>query len=141
MHDDDFRRIAILKRSLNFFFLAFCSVIDQNLLHRWVYIAVSGSKVLFRQFCEKLLHITFKDEDFFCGINVAKCLLGIGHNLESNRSVTAAILTAVFQVNLGLDVSLWFLPIVVPVENLQGRGTSFYELDALPVARQSASKH
>ena len=60
MHDDDFRRTAILKRSLNFFFLAFCSVIYQNLLHRWVYIAVSSSKLLFRQFCEKLLHITFK---------------------------------------------------------------------------------
>jgi len=60
MYDDDFRRIAILKRSLNFFFLAFCGVIYQNLLHRRVYIAVSSSKLLFRHFCEKLLHITFK---------------------------------------------------------------------------------
>jgi len=59
-HDDDVRRIAIQKRSLNFFFLAFCGVIYQNLLHRRVYIAVSSSKLLFRQFCEKLLHITFK---------------------------------------------------------------------------------
>ena len=59
-HDDDFRRIAILKRSLHFFFLAFCGVIDQNLLHRRVYIAVSSSKLLFRQLCEKPLHITFK---------------------------------------------------------------------------------
>jgi len=32
-HYDDFRRIVILKRSLNFF-LAFCGVIYQNLLHR-----------------------------------------------------------------------------------------------------------
>jgi len=59
-HDDDFRRIAILKRSLNFFFVAFCGVIYQNLLHRRVYIAVSSSKLLFPQFCEKPLHITFK---------------------------------------------------------------------------------
>jgi len=59
-HDDDFRRIVILKRSLNFFFLAFCGVIYQNLLHRRVYVAVSSSKLLFRQFCQKPLHITFK---------------------------------------------------------------------------------
>jgi len=59
-HDDDFRRIAVLKRSLNFFFLSFCGVIYQNLLYRRVYIAVSSSKLLFRQFCEKPLHITFK---------------------------------------------------------------------------------
>jgi len=59
-HDDDFRRIDILKRSLNFFFLAFCGVIYQNLLHRQVYIAVSSSKLLFHQFCKKPLHITFK---------------------------------------------------------------------------------
>ena len=58
-HDDDFRRIAVLKGSLNFFFLAFCGVIYQNLLHRRVYIAVSSLKLLFRQFCEKPLHITF----------------------------------------------------------------------------------
>ena len=55
-----FPKKAILKRSLNFFFLAFCGVISQNLLHRQVYIAVSSSKLLFRQFCEKPLHITFK---------------------------------------------------------------------------------
>jgi len=60
MHDDAFRRIAILKRSLNFFFLAFCDVIYQNLLHRRVYTAVSSQKLLFRQFCEKPLRITFK---------------------------------------------------------------------------------
>jgi len=59
-HDDDFRRMAILKRSLNFFCLAFCGVIYQNLLHRLVYIAVSSSELLLRQFCEKPLHITFK---------------------------------------------------------------------------------
>jgi len=46
--------------TLNFFFLAFCGVSYKNLLHRWVYIAVSSSKLLFRQFCEKPLHITFK---------------------------------------------------------------------------------
>ena len=46
MHDDDFRRIPILKRSL-IFFLAFCDVIYQNLLHGRVYIAVSSSKLLF----------------------------------------------------------------------------------------------
>jgi len=35
------RRITIhLQRPLNFYFLAFCGVIYQNLLHRWVYIAV-----------------------------------------------------------------------------------------------------
>jgi len=28
-HDDDFRRIAILKRPLNFYFLAFCGIIYQ----------------------------------------------------------------------------------------------------------------
>ena len=58
-HDDDFRRIAILKRSLNFFFLAFCGIIYQNLLHRRVYVAVCSLKLLFRQFCEKPLHIAF----------------------------------------------------------------------------------
>jgi len=42
------------------FFLAFCGVIYQNLLHRRIYIAVRGQKLLLRQFCEKLLHITFK---------------------------------------------------------------------------------
>jgi len=59
-HDDDLRWIAILKRLLNCSFLAFSGVIYQNLLHRWVYIAVSSSKLLFSQFCEKPLHITFK---------------------------------------------------------------------------------
>jgi len=42
------------------FFLAFCGVIYQNLLHGRVYTAVSSQKLLFRQFCEKPLHITFK---------------------------------------------------------------------------------
>jgi len=50
MYDDDFRRIAILKRPLNFFFLVFCGIIYQNLLHRCVYIAVSSWKLLFHQF-------------------------------------------------------------------------------------------
>jgi len=35
-------KTAILKRPLNFFFLAFCSLIYQNLLHKGVYIAVSS---------------------------------------------------------------------------------------------------
>jgi len=49
----------VLKGPLNFFFLAFCGVIYQNLLHRRVYIAVSSyKKLLFDQFCEKQLHIT-----------------------------------------------------------------------------------
>ena len=60
IHDDDFRRIAILNRPLKLFFLAFCGVIYQNLLHRRVYIAISSQKLLFHQFCEKPLHITFK---------------------------------------------------------------------------------
>ena len=59
-HDDDFWRIAILKRPLNFFFLAYSSVIYQNLLHRRDYIAVRSWKLLLHQFCEKPLHITFK---------------------------------------------------------------------------------
>jgi len=42
MRDDDFQRIAILKRPLKLFFLAFCGVINQDLLHRRVYIAVSS---------------------------------------------------------------------------------------------------
>ena len=54
-----FGRIAILKRPLNFFFSPFCAVIYQNLLHRRVHIAVSSYKLLFHQFCEKTLHITF----------------------------------------------------------------------------------
>jgi len=41
------------------FFLAFRGVIYQNLLHRRVYTAVSSQKLLFDQFCEKPLHITF----------------------------------------------------------------------------------
>ena len=46
-YDDDFRRIAILKRPLNFFFLAFC-VIYQNLLHGRVYIrAVTNILLVF----------------------------------------------------------------------------------------------
>jgi len=52
-HDDDFRRIAILEKNT-------CGIIYQNLLHIRVYIAISSSKLLFRQFCEKPLHITFK---------------------------------------------------------------------------------
>jgi len=36
------QRITILKRSLSFYFLAFRDIIYQNLLHRWVYIAVSS---------------------------------------------------------------------------------------------------
>jgi len=41
-HMTNSRRISILKRPLNCYFLAFCSVIYQNLLHRRVYIAVSS---------------------------------------------------------------------------------------------------
>jgi len=44
------RRISILKRPLNFYFLAFCCVIYQSLLHRRVYIAVSSWKLLFINF-------------------------------------------------------------------------------------------
>jgi len=44
----------------NLFFLAFCGVICQNLLHRRLYTAVSSQKLLSHQFCEKPLHITFK---------------------------------------------------------------------------------
>jgi len=50
----------ILKRPLELFFLAFCGVINQNVLHRRVYIAVSSLKRLLHQFCEKPLHIIFK---------------------------------------------------------------------------------
>jgi len=42
MRDDDFRRIAILKRPPTILLLAFCGVICQNLLYRRVYIAVSS---------------------------------------------------------------------------------------------------
>jgi len=44
------RRISILKRPLNFYFLAFCCVIYQSLLHRRVYIAASSWKLLFINF-------------------------------------------------------------------------------------------
>jgi len=80
-HDDDFRRIAILKTSLNFFFLAFCGVIYQNLLHRRVYIAVSSSKLLFLQFCEKPLHITFKT----VGAKFLQCYMSF---VTPNRGIT-----------------------------------------------------
>jgi len=49
-HMTNSRRISILKRPLNFYFLAFCCVIYQNLLHRRVYIAVSSWKLLFINF-------------------------------------------------------------------------------------------
>ena len=55
-----FPKNSYTKKITKLFFLAFCVVIYQNLLHRRVYIAVSSSKLLFRQFCEKPLHITFK---------------------------------------------------------------------------------
>jgi len=35
------QRITTLKRPLNFYFLAFCGIFYQHLLHRRVYIAVS----------------------------------------------------------------------------------------------------
>jgi len=41
-HMTNSRRISILKRPLNFYFLAFCCVIYQHLLHKRVYIAVSS---------------------------------------------------------------------------------------------------
>jgi len=41
-HMTNSQRISILKRPLNFYFLAFCCVIYQNLLHRRVYIAISS---------------------------------------------------------------------------------------------------
>jgi len=44
------RRITIQKRPLNFYLLAFCGIIYQNLLHRQVYIAVSSQKLLFINF-------------------------------------------------------------------------------------------
>ena len=75
-HDDDFRRIAILKKITKLLLLAFCGVVYQSLLHRRVYIAVSSSKLLFRQFCEKPLHITFKG-----GVHVTR-----GNYLRLNKS-------------------------------------------------------
>jgi len=42
------------------FFLEFCGVINQNLLQRLVYIAVSSQKRLLHHFCGKPLHIIFK---------------------------------------------------------------------------------
>jgi len=36
------RRISILKRPLNFYFLAPCGIIYQNLLDKWVYTAVTS---------------------------------------------------------------------------------------------------
>jgi len=47
MHDDDFRRIAILNRPLKLFFLAFCGIIYQTLLHRRVYIAKAARNYFF----------------------------------------------------------------------------------------------
>jgi len=49
-HMTNSRRISILKRPLNFYFLAFGCIIYQNLLHIRVYIAVSSSKLLFINF-------------------------------------------------------------------------------------------
>ena len=100
-HDDDFRRIAILKRSLNLF-LAFCGIIYQNLLHRWVYIAVSSSKPLFRQFSEKPLHITFKalkvrviwnTKVTACTGNAVEEMTVIVINAKSTTTTTTTIIT------------------------------------------------
>jgi len=40
--DGNSRRITIPKRPINLYFLAFYGMIYQNLLHRWVCIAVSS---------------------------------------------------------------------------------------------------
>jgi len=45
-HDGNSRRITILKRPINLYFLAFYGIIYQNMLHRRVYIAVSIWKLL-----------------------------------------------------------------------------------------------
>ena len=45
------RRIIKLRRPLNFYFLAFCGVIYQNLLHRQVYCS-KQLETTFHQFCE-----------------------------------------------------------------------------------------
>jgi len=52
--------IGLLKRPVNFYFLVFCSIIYQNLLHRWGLYCSKQLETTFHQFCEKQLHITFK---------------------------------------------------------------------------------
>ena len=53
--------LSILKRSLNFrLFLAFHSVIYQNLLHRRGLYCSKQLETTFHQFCQKPLHITFR---------------------------------------------------------------------------------
>jgi len=54
------KRITILKRPINLYFLAFYGIIYQNLLHRQVYITVSSYKLLLINLVKKSLHITFK---------------------------------------------------------------------------------
>ena len=58
-HMTNSRRISILKRPLNFYFLAFCCVIYQNLY------CSKQLETTFHQFCEKPLHITFKGTCLF----------------------------------------------------------------------------
>jgi len=45
-HDGNSQRITIPKRPINLYFLAFYGIINQNLLHRRVHIAVSSQKLL-----------------------------------------------------------------------------------------------
>jgi len=61
------RRISILKRPLNVYFLSFCGVIYQNLLDRRVYIAVSSYKLLFINFVENrcISPLKFKENSVF----------------------------------------------------------------------------
>jgi len=70
MHDDEPKN-NYTKMPLNVYFLAFCSVIYQNLLHRRVYIVVI-LETTFHQFCEKPLHITFKGFAHAAGFAAAR---------------------------------------------------------------------
>jgi len=49
-------RITIPKRPLNFYLLAFCGIIYQNILHGWVYIAFSSHKLLFINFVKAIAY-------------------------------------------------------------------------------------
>jgi len=61
-HDGNSRRITIPKKPINSYCLAFYGIIYQNLLCRWVYIAVSSQKLLLMNLVKKSLHITFNAE-------------------------------------------------------------------------------
>ena len=144
MHHDDFRRIAIPERRLNLFFLAFCGIICQNLLHMRVYIAVSSWKLLFSSILWKtrcisplshskpIIHFHFCICSFVCEIVTLVVLwlfMHIGMLLWSPYVIGQTIIFLPCSFFL-----LSFFLLFFPSPNLSGRRLDVYHTLAHGVA-------